>query len=295
MLSLIVAAAQCAAIAGAAFAATRENGQPCPPECVTDSMEIVTWYPSPYNEYEELRLYPIAQSNSQCDQNTEGLMYYNTDKNQVLLCKETGTFTYGWTAIGGGTSGNYSTADRPICDAYSLGAIIFDTDKNKPYVCTSGGVYKPLDSDYDEDGITDAVDYNDKDANDATAVESDVVKDKTFYSGGSQPKARKTGTLEAIKGVIVYATVSGVSPFYQGCDSNNNCRVGCGSSSSGCYLYVLYSSEGNVEVPADYSPWFGYSSRPFKCRGGYERQLSERPCNCMPYGNSCSCATVICE
>ena len=30
----------------------------CPPECVTDSMEIVTWYPSPYSEYEELRLYP---------------------------------------------------------------------------------------------------------------------------------------------------------------------------------------------------------------------------------------------
>ena len=42
--------------AGSVFAAT---GRRLPPECVTDSMEIVTWYPSPYNEYEELRLYPI--------------------------------------------------------------------------------------------------------------------------------------------------------------------------------------------------------------------------------------------
>ncbi len=38
-----------------AFAATQENGQPCPPECVTDSMEIETYYPSPYGYYEELR------------------------------------------------------------------------------------------------------------------------------------------------------------------------------------------------------------------------------------------------
>ena len=30
-------------IGGAAFAQLQENGQPCPPECVTDSMEIVTW------------------------------------------------------------------------------------------------------------------------------------------------------------------------------------------------------------------------------------------------------------
>ncbi len=37
------------------FAATQENGQPCPPECVTDSLEIITYYPSPYGYYEELR------------------------------------------------------------------------------------------------------------------------------------------------------------------------------------------------------------------------------------------------
>ena len=37
-----------------AFAAIQENGDPCPPECVTDTLVIDTWYPSPWNEYEEL-------------------------------------------------------------------------------------------------------------------------------------------------------------------------------------------------------------------------------------------------
>jgi len=32
-------------LAGMAFAQLQDDGQPCPPECVTDSMEIVTWYP----------------------------------------------------------------------------------------------------------------------------------------------------------------------------------------------------------------------------------------------------------
>jgi len=41
-------------VGGYSFAQQTE----CPPECVTDTMEIVTWYPSPYSEYEKLRLYP---------------------------------------------------------------------------------------------------------------------------------------------------------------------------------------------------------------------------------------------
>ena len=42
-------------IGGTAFAQLQDDGQPCPPECVTDSMEIITYYPSPYGYYEELR------------------------------------------------------------------------------------------------------------------------------------------------------------------------------------------------------------------------------------------------
>ena len=41
---------------GLAFADSyTQDGKPCPPECVSDSMEIVTWYPSPWNSYDELR------------------------------------------------------------------------------------------------------------------------------------------------------------------------------------------------------------------------------------------------
>ncbi len=70
-------------LSGLAFAQQTE----CPPECVTDTLEIVTWYPSPYNEYEELRLYPIRDSNSQCNSDNRGLMYYDSDEDKVKLCK----------------------------------------------------------------------------------------------------------------------------------------------------------------------------------------------------------------
>ena len=40
---------------GAAFAdVPLSQQQPCPPECVTDTLEIVTWFPSPWNSFEEL-------------------------------------------------------------------------------------------------------------------------------------------------------------------------------------------------------------------------------------------------
>ena len=49
-------AATGAAHTGTAFADSyTQDGKPCPPECVSDSMEIVTWYPSPWNSYDELR------------------------------------------------------------------------------------------------------------------------------------------------------------------------------------------------------------------------------------------------
>src|SRR3989338_9066098 len=62
---LLVLAAQCVGrphravptdLSSIAFADTMTNdGQPCPPECVTDTMVWETYYPSPYGLYEELR------------------------------------------------------------------------------------------------------------------------------------------------------------------------------------------------------------------------------------------------
>ncbi|KPA12930.1 hypothetical protein MHK_006863 [Candidatus Magnetomorum sp. HK-1] len=112
---------------------------------------------------------------------------------------------------GGVRVGRFTTSTRPACNDNIVGTFIFDTEKKKPFVC-DGNVWKPLDSDYDEDGI---VDWNDKDDNDpkekhvnlksgniksgvdvfgvsgsftgdATAVASDVKAGKTFYANGQK-------------------------------------------------------------------------------------------------------------
>ncbi len=181
-------------LSGTAFAQQTE----CPPECVTDSMEIVTWYPSPYNEYEELRLYPISESNSpngECGQDNRGLMYYDKEDDKVYICKGA---TEGWKELGGGGKLSQSTTSSSSCDSNNLGKLIYDTNQNRPYVCALNGssyVWKPLDSDYDRDGVTDAVDANDNDFNDATAVEANVETGKTFYARGG---SRRIGTLTSL-------------------------------------------------------------------------------------------------
>ena len=60
--------------------------------------------------------------------------------------------------------GRYTTANRPTCDANILGSFIFDTTVDKPYICAASG-WKPLDSDFDEDGIVDWNDLDDYDEN----------------------------------------------------------------------------------------------------------------------------------
>ena len=189
---------------GLAFAQLQEDGQPCPPECITDSMEIVTWYPSPYNEYEELRLYPkYSADESQCNSSEQlGLIYYNKDEQALKVCwQDPGDFSYSWEKIGSEQSGllrlgNYLTSSRPSCGNTILGALVYDMTEKRPYVCalnaSNNPVWKPLDSDYDRDGVTDAVDANDNDFNDATAVEVNVETGMTFYARGG---SRRTGTL----------------------------------------------------------------------------------------------------
>ena len=238
-------------LSGEAFAQLQDDGQPCPPECVTDTMEIVTWYPSPYSEYEELRLYPKRNDEeSQCNSSDQlGLIYYNKDDQALKVCwKSPVSGLYSWEKVvlgqggywqlsgndisntnsgkvtiittdsnkvsleasGAVRLGNYGT--RPTCSNTILGALIYDTTEKRPYVCalnaSNSPVWKPLDSDYDRDGITDAVDFTDTDPNDATAVEANVETDKTFYARGG---SRRTGTL-AVEDVNVCATQHSHSP-----------------------------------------------------------------------------------
>ena len=63
---------------------------------------------------------------------------------------------------GGVRIGNFLTSERPNCYSSTSGTLIFDSDKKKPYVC-DGDKWKPLDSDFDSDGIVDWNDENDLD------------------------------------------------------------------------------------------------------------------------------------
>src|SRR3989339_219052 len=95
-------------LAGMAFAQLQDDGQPCPPECVTDTMEIVTWYPSPYSEYEELRLYPKRNNEeSQCNSSEQlGLIYYNKDDQALKVCwQDPSNNNYSWEKIALGQGG----------------------------------------------------------------------------------------------------------------------------------------------------------------------------------------------
>ena len=112
---------------------------------------------------------------------------------------------------GGVRVGRFTVSTRPVCTETISGTFIFDTEHKKPFVC-DGSLWKPLDSDFDEDGI---VDWNDKDdtnpqikhehlttenikngteifgvtgsyTSDATAVASDVKAGKSFYSKGQK-------------------------------------------------------------------------------------------------------------
>jgi len=68
---------------------------------------------------------------------------------------------------------NKTTAQMPTCDSAILGTMIFDTTEDKPYVCASTG-WKPLDSDYDKDGI---VDWNDQDDTNANLKHVNLISD----------------------------------------------------------------------------------------------------------------------
>ena len=82
---------------------------------------------------------------------------------------------------GGFILGDYSS--KPTCNSSVLGMMVFDTVNDKPYVCNSSA-WQPLDSDFDSDGITDAIDTDDTNANDANALAADALAGKTFYAGG---------------------------------------------------------------------------------------------------------------
>lgn len=106
-----------------AFALLQDDGTPCPPECVTDSMEIVTWYPSPWNAYDELRSNRIVVGGGDAEKDplpppwgtivfkplqsapvttsegtvSEGMMYYDSSAHEFRYSSDGST----WKPVGG--------------------------------------------------------------------------------------------------------------------------------------------------------------------------------------------------
>jgi len=65
----------------------------------TESITLTTYYPSPYGEYQRLRLFPSSQPT--CDANNVGLMYYDSATNQIRYC-DGSLIPPDWNELGGG-------------------------------------------------------------------------------------------------------------------------------------------------------------------------------------------------
>ena len=138
---------------------------------------------------------------------------------EVFKVDESGNVT----ATGGIRLGNYAT--KPACSAGILGSMVFDTANDKPYVCGAGSIWKPLDSDYDKDGI---VDWNDQDDTDAT---------------------KKTATLipENIKSGVTIFGVTGTMAAMSPPSTPTNFAVSTGQTVSGL-ITVSWSSPGSYPL-----------------------------------------------
>ncbi len=80
--------------------------------------------------------------------------------------------------------GNFSA--KPSCTSDRLGMMVFDTVNNKPYVCANSNTWKPLDSDYDSDGLIDWFDSNDTSPAVLNATSADVRKGYVFVNNSGE-------------------------------------------------------------------------------------------------------------
>lgn len=89
----------------------------------SEELVLTTYYPVPYGDYQRLRLVPATQDASfVCDANSEGTMYYDAQRGQVLNCRRTSN-GYSWQAIGLWSSAQNSQGVNyiyPDSDAYSV-------------------------------------------------------------------------------------------------------------------------------------------------------------------------------
>lgn len=98
----------------------------------TNREEIVltTYYPVPYGDYQNLRLWPSAQK--ECNENKRGTLYYDDTANKVMVCTlSADKMTYVWQVLGGeGLWTNKDNALYPNDLAWNVG-IGTDTPQGK--------------------------------------------------------------------------------------------------------------------------------------------------------------------
>ena len=186
---------------------------------------------------------------------------------------------------GGVRVGRYATGGRPTCNANLQGTFIFDTTLLKPYVC-DGTNWKPLDSDFDSDGITDAIDTDDTNPNDATAAVGDVLTGKTFYSGSTA----RTGTMPNIgtQTITPSTTTQYISAGYHNgagyCAGDGD--LVSGNIRSGVNIFGVSGNSNVVDTSA------GTISSSALIRSGYVAysdgsQYTGTLANCVANGNAC--------
>ncbi len=111
---------------------------------------------------------------------------------------------------GGVILGN--TTNKPVCKSENKGMLIFDTAEDKPYVCASSG-WKPLDSDYDKDGLVDWFDPNDNSYNNICSDDNSgfCFIDKSYKNALDTDLA----PLNIKEGAIIFG-VQGAAPASKG-------------------------------------------------------------------------------
>lgn len=63
-----------------------------------ENLVITTYYPVPYGDYQEMRLYPSAEPRP-CSDVNRGSMYFDEAKEQVMVCRAIGVSSYAWQPI----------------------------------------------------------------------------------------------------------------------------------------------------------------------------------------------------
>jgi len=66
-----------------------------------EEIVLTTYYPVPYGDYQNLRLWPIPQAKKPCDENGRGTLYFDDSRQQVMVCRMVSPGQYEWQQVGG--------------------------------------------------------------------------------------------------------------------------------------------------------------------------------------------------